>query len=61
MLPVAAVSADAPRVVSWMSGLASLGLDEAVQVDEVAVLPQQILHRTPPRLVNCSLGLKRKR
>ena len=39
-------------------GLASLGLDEAVEVDEVAVLSQQVLHRTLSILINCSLVLK---
>lgn len=39
--------------------LTSLGLHEAVQVDEVAVLPQQVLHRTLASvLINCSLVLK---
>ena len=39
-------------------GLASLGLDQAVEVDEVAVLAQEALHRTLSILVNGSLALK---
>ena len=42
-----------------LAGLASLGLHEAVEVDEVAVLPKQVLHRTLSSvLINCSLVLK---